>query len=334
MSEESKPDSKQLLIHSKRPFPLTRSKNTPYSLTLNRTNQYQNPNIKSLEKQFGYIIKPQRSKLKIIKSDKLVNTSLTNTPLKKFTSSPHSYTKVLNQLKTKPNSNPASIHPSEGFKSSTSKQPYTRKRVKIVLPKQNCSQNVSFSVQETQVASHDKLSFTDVVGPMTLNSTKWREWDHIIDKCSCLSCVFGFQISPKELCEGSYTPKVVVAKNKYVKRLSMGKFPRECNSSIRFNRNRSSLLNSRANSHETQASREISPKNEEKTDLENYNSARDIHKFDKVLSQESFSDKRASKERYYKVKIHTPKADSNSVKSCMQDRYTAIRPNIIKLLIK
>lgn len=327
MSLEIKVDTKQSPFNTKRVFALSRRNTSHYSMEVTRTNQYHNPNIKSLEKQFGYISRPKTSVVKIMKSSELSNTQARRSPA----SHSHCIT-ALKDLQSDSNRISNNIR-NESCKSPTPpKEQYFKRRVEIVLSGQTCSEHISFSFQETPVASNEKLEFNEGVCPLTLSTTKWTELEHITGKCNCRSCVCGFHICQIETNETNTSNGVVIeAKNKYVKRPSIRNLSRECYSPIRFHRYRSSFYSNRMSS-ESQHSRDTSPKDEIKKEIETHNSAREMNKLDKTLNSEgkindiqrSF-DKGTCKERYSKVKGNYPVGDSKFVKPG-NDRFTGIRP--------
>lgn len=332
-------DTKQHPFANKKALAVTRHNNSHYLIENTRTNQYRNPNIKSLEKQFGSVNRPKTSVVKINKPTEYSGISAGASPSRKSPLSKLEYIKALQELASKPDLKPEIVNSCNEKPPTSPKEILVKKRVEIVLPVQLCIDSTNFSFQGTPLACRESIEITEKECPLMTSPAKWKEWEHITKRCNCSSCTCGVHICPSDINEPSQNHNILLneVKNQYIKRPSMRNLSRECYSPIRFYRFRSSLYSSRTNHFETH-SKDPSPKDEIRSGLESYDSAREMTHYDKVFNQatrsqvlgsyESRSFDKAN-ERYSRLRVSSTRG--TSVKTSSQDIQKSVRNRPLSL---
>ncbi len=332
-------DTKQHPFANKKALAVTRHNNSHHLIELTRTNQYRNPNIKSLEKQFGSVNRPKTSAVKIKKPTEHHGLSAGASPPRKSPLSKLEYIKALKELASKPDLKPEIVNPSNEKPSTSPKEIVVKKKVEIVLPVQLCIDSVNLPFQGTSLVCRESIEITEKICPILTSPGRWKEWEHITRRCNCSSCTCGNHICPSETNDPTKNHNILLneVKNQYIKRPSMRNLSRECYSPIRFYRYRSSLYSSKTNHFELH-SKEIAPKDEIKSGLESYDSAREMIHYDKVFTQVARSQVLGSsesksldkgKERYSRIKESSTRNTALKVSSQepVRDRPSSFIPS-------
>jgi len=339
MSEDSKVDTKQHPFANKKALEVTRHNYSHHLIELTRTNQYRNPNIKSLEKQFGSVYRPKTSVVKVKKTTEYLGLSAGASPSRKSPFSELEYIKALKELASKPDLKPEILNPSNEKPSPSPKEFVIKKKVEIVLPVQLCIDSGNLAFQRTPLGCRESIEITEKVCPLLTSPGRWKEWEHVTRRCNCSSCTCGNHICPSEMNDPAKNHSILLneLKNQYIKRPSIRNLSRECYSPIRFYRYRYSLYGSRTNHFETH-SKEIGPKDETKSGLESYDSAKEMTHYDKVCTQVARSQVLGSndsksldktKVRYSRIKESSTRGTGLKISSQepVKDRPSSLKPS-------
>lgn len=222
-------------------FSLSQRLNSHYNMGPRHRNQYHNPNIKRLERLYGFVDRPQSSTAEIRKPEfqklnRTVNARLRPRSAKAASSCDKNLIHAFQPIYTAKRTNQPEIVPyvNKSKKRRPVSATYGRKGLNIVIPGTDSIEGLCIDTTKSCIQRPNQLKFEDYSSPITegieisritedacplFGLNVGNDMEHILGKCDCNKCVCGYHSCPANTpATSSQFTFITDAKQEYTRR--------------------------------------------------------------------------------------------------------------------